>query len=166
MGFARTRAWLGREPLYGGKLFPGRGGCRSAYVVVTTHSSSLVPRDTLSCSIDSWPLACSNDHPSCLSHYQSHLPKLPLRQDPGSKSGAPRAEIAYRGAGEAGRRMGGKAGRAWVPPKAQGTAEDDWTNTQQPLAGRPRCDRVRDHYTNRFLTRHPSIATTVARAVN
>ena len=29
-----------------------------------------------------------------------------------------------------------------------------------------RCDRVGDHYTSRFLKRHPSIATTVARAVD
>ena len=29
-----------------------------------------------------------------------------------------------------------------------------------------RCDTVGDHYTSRFLERHPSIATTVARAVD
>ena len=29
-----------------------------------------------------------------------------------------------------------------------------------------RCDRVGDHYTRRILKRHPSIATTVARAMD
>ena len=58
-----------------------------------------------------------NEACSTLLAYQRHSPQPLLRQDPSSKSGALRAEIAYRGAGEVGRRMDGwKSGMRQATP--------------------------------------------------
>ena len=54
--------------------------------------------------------------------------------------------------------MGGEVGRAWLSPKHK--------ELRRMIVHISTTTKSRDHYTSRFLKPHPSVATTVARAVD